>query len=53
MKEVIWKTTQKVFFKHMDIKKVDVERDLLCVLFIFFLDDNSAEVFEECSHIPA
>lgn len=37
----------------MDIMKVDVEPDLLCIPFIFFLDDNSPEVFEECSHIPS
>lgn len=43
----------EVVLKHMNILKVDIEPDLLCILFIFLLDSNSPEVFETCNHIPA
>lgn len=38
-------------FQACDHLKVDIEPDLLCILFIFFLDDSSSEAFETCNHI--
>lgn len=37
----------------MNILEVDIEPDRLCILFIFFFDDNSTEVFEACNNFPS